>query len=132
MSAKRRAPRLLTIQPEVSADGVAVVRVDGTIDSFTVASFRQALADLISSEDLVIDLARLSFIDSAGLGALVGVIRRVRESGGQVAIACSSPLGARVLKSAGLDRLVLVVESIEAATAVLRTARDRNLEGEIT
>ncbi len=40
---------------------------------------------------LVIDLSRVPFIDSAGLGALIGGIRRTRELGGQVAVACSRP-----------------------------------------
>ncbi|HEX6393519.1 MAG TPA: STAS domain-containing protein [Acidimicrobiales bacterium] len=110
------------MQQEASSNGIAVVSVAGTLDASTVGSFRQAVAETISSEDLVIDLSRLVFIDSSGLGALVGVIRRVRESGGQAAVACSSPVVTRVLCSAGLDRIVTVSESLDEATAALASA----------
>jgi anti-sigma B factor antagonist len=111
------------VQQEASSNGIAVISVRGTLDAFTVGSFRQAVAETISSDDLIIDLSRLVFIDSSGLGALVGVIRRVRESGGQVAVACSSPVVTRVLCSAGLDRIVTVAESLDEATAALLTPK---------
>ena len=60
-------------------------------------------------------------MDSAGLGALIGGIRRAREAGGDVAVACSRPTLTRLLHTTGFDRIVPVTETVEAAATALAT-----------
>lgn len=91
----------------------------GELDAFTVSQFRQSLAELASNPRLLIDLSGVPFIDSAGLGALIGGIRRARELGGEVAVSCNRDTLTRLLHTTGLDRIVTVVETVEAAAAVL-------------
>src|ERR1700722_14412751 len=79
-----REELVLDIKAEVR-DGYPVCKPQGELDAFTVSQFRQALADLASSSILVIDMSGVPFVDSAGLGALIGGIRRTREHGGDVA-----------------------------------------------
>jgi anti-sigma B factor antagonist len=95
---------VLNIHQQGCAEGYALLRPEGELDAFTVASFRRALAELGGSGGLVIDLSAVAFIDSAGLGALIGGIRRTRELSGQVVVACSRPGLARLLESAGINR----------------------------
>jgi anti-sigma B factor antagonist len=109
---------LLDIQVD-RADGYTVCRPVGELDAFTVSQFRQALADLVSKKQLVIDMSLVPFVDSAGLGALIGGIRRARELGGDVAVACSRPTLTRLLKTTGFDRIVTVTETVEDAAAAL-------------
>ncbi|MGH9075802.1 MAG: STAS domain-containing protein, partial [Acidimicrobiales bacterium] len=71
---------MLDIQIE-PADGYTLCRPVGELDAFTVSQFRQALGDLASTPRLLIDLSAVPFVDSAGLGALIGGIRRARELG---------------------------------------------------
>jgi anti-sigma B factor antagonist len=93
----------------------------GELDAFTVSQFRQALADLATSQRLVIDMSGIPFVDSAGLGALIGGIRRTRELGGDVAVACNRPTLVRLLRTTGFDRIVTVAETVEdAATALAK------------
>jgi anti-anti-sigma factor len=47
------------------------------------------------------------FVDSAGLGALIGAIRRVREVGGEVVVACPCPTLTRLFDTPGFDRIVI-------------------------
>jgi len=94
----------------------------GELDAFTVSQFRQALAELASSPRLLIDLSGVPFVDSAGLGALIGGIRRVRELGGDVAVACPRPTLTRLLRTTGFDRIVTVVGTIEEARIALGVA----------
>ena len=112
---------MLEIQVEASGD-VTVCRPVGELDAYTVGQFREALADLSSTDRLLIDLSAVPFMDSAGLGALIGGIRRAREAGGDVAVACSRPTLTRLLHTTGFDRIVPVTETVEGATEALAAA----------
>ena len=113
---------MLTIEREVTPEGFAVCRPVGDLESFTVTAFRQALAEMSDSGSLIIDLSGVPFIDSAGLGALIGGIRRTRDLGGRVAVACRRPTLVRLLHNTGFDRIVTVADTVaEAALALTET-----------
>ena len=101
------------------ADGYTVCRPVGELDAYTVGQFREALGELSSRPKLLIDMSAVPFVDSAGLGALIGGIRRARESGGDVAVCCNRPTLVRLLHTTGFDRIVTVTETIEEAAAFL-------------
>jgi len=103
------------------ADGYTICRPVGELDAYTVGRFREALGELASVDRLLIDLSDVPFMDSAGLGALIGGIRRAREAGGEVAVACSRPTLTRLLHTTGFDRIVSVTETVEGAAAALMT-----------
>lgn len=115
---------MLNIHQDETPDGCVICRPVGELDAFTVSQFRQALADLASSKRLVIDMSGIPFVDSAGLGALIGGIRRTRELGGDVAVACDRPTLVRLLRTTGFDRIVSVTETVEEAMAALATDQD--------
>ncbi len=104
-----------------STDSYTLCRPVGELDAYTVGDFREVLSDVASASHLLIDLSNVPFMDSAGLGALIGGIRRTRESGGEVAVACGRPTLTRLLHTTGFDRLVPVEETVDAAAAVLTT-----------
>jgi anti-sigma B factor antagonist len=104
--------------------GCTVCRPVGELDAFTVSQFRQALAELASSAHLLIDLSGVPFVDSAGLGALIGGIRSVRELGGDVAVACPRATLTRLLRTTGFDRIVTVTATLDDALTALGVARD--------
>lgn len=104
---------------ENEADDYVVCRPAGELDAYTVGQFREALSELATRPRLVIDLSEVPFMDSAGLGALIGGIRRVREAEGKVSVACSRPALTRLLHTTGFDRIVPVTESLEEAVARL-------------
>lgn len=110
---------MLNIQQEETSDGYMICRPVGELDAFTVSQFRQALAELASSPRLIIDMSGIPFVDSAGLGALIGGIRRTRELGGDVAVACDRPTLVRLLRTTGFDRIVSVTETVDEARAAL-------------
>ncbi len=110
---------MLTIHQDQTSEGITICRPVGELDAFTVSQFRQALAEMASSKQLLIDMSGIPFVDSAGLGALIGGIRRTRELGGEVAVACNRPTLIRLLRTTGFDRIVTVVETVEEAAAAL-------------
>ncbi|HEY2997682.1 MAG TPA: STAS domain-containing protein, partial [Acidimicrobiales bacterium] len=113
--------RVLDIELEDTA-GYTLCRPVGELDAYTVSQFRESLGGLASKKYLLIDLSAVPFMDSAGLGALIGGIRRAREAGGDVAVACSRPTLTRLLHTTGFDRIVPVKETVEDAAAALDEA----------
>jgi anti-sigma B factor antagonist len=119
---------VLEIEVDDNAHGYTLCRPVGELDAYTVTSFREALGGLAHRPKVVIDLSEVPFMDSAGLGALIGGIRRAREHGGEVAVACSRSTLTRLLHTTGFDRIVPVTETIEAAVSAL--AGDGNGNGD--
>ena len=72
--------------------GFVVVAVTGEIDISTVTRLRERLFQLADSgRPLIVDLEHVRFIDSAGLGALVGAYRRAAAYGGSLHAVCARP-----------------------------------------
>lgn len=97
----------------------ALLRPRGELDAYTVAQFREALAEHADESRLVIDLCEVPFMDSAGLGALIGGIRRIRENEGRVAVFCDGPTLTRLLHTTGFNRIVPVCDALADAVASL-------------
>lgn len=100
-------------------DSYTLCRPSGELDAYTVGGFREALSSLAGTSRLLIDLSQVPFMDSAGLGALIGGIRRAREANGAVAVVCNQPPLTRLLHTTGFDRIVPVTETLEEAEQAL-------------
>ncbi len=112
---------MLEITVEASEDGAGyhILRLVGEVDAYTVGEFREALAGIENVNWLIVDLSEVPFMDSAGLGALIGGIRRVREAEGDVAVISTTAGLNRLLHTTGFDRIVPVTESLEEALTAL-------------
>ena len=108
-------------------DSYTLCRPVGELDAYTVAEFREVLAELSVRPRLLIDLSDVPFMDSAGLGALIGGIRRAREADGEVSVVCTRPTLTRLLHTTGFDRIVPVTDSVDAAVDTLLRPRDELL-----
>lgn len=100
-------------------EGYTICRPVGELDAYTVGQFREALGELSSKPKLLIDMSEVPFVDSAGLGALIGGIRRAREVGGDVAVCCNRPTLVRLLHTTGFDRIVTVADTLAEAARSL-------------
>jgi anti-sigma B factor antagonist len=114
---------VLNIQLD-EGDGFTICRPVGELDAYTVGQFREALGELASTPKLLIDMSEVPFVDSAGLGALIGGIRRAREVGGDVAVCCNRPPLVRLLHTTGFDRIVTVTETLDEAARSLTDTTD--------
>ena len=92
---------------------------DGELDAYSVAQFREAFAELGTEPRLVVNLSSVQFMDSAGLGALIGGIRKVRENDGRIAVFCDRANITRLLHTTGFDRIVPVKEDLGEAVSAL-------------
>lgn len=96
-----------------------ICRPKGELDAYTVTDFRAALQEVKDEPKLVVDLADVTFMDSAGLGALIGGIRRARENEAAISVACSRESLLRLLHTTGFDRIVPVRETLDEAVVAL-------------
>jgi anti-sigma B factor antagonist len=100
--------------------GYTIVTAVGEIDMATVARLRQRLFDLAASgRPLVADLDQVSFIDSAGLGALVGTATRAAAYGGSLSVVCARPKIRQLFRLVGLDRQIPLARTLDEALEAL-------------
>ena len=97
----------------VRTDGIVIVRPSGALDAFTVHRFRSEAGPIHGRLPVAVDLSDVSFVDSAGLGAIIGLVRRVRERGGRVELCCTRGPLVHLLEVVGLSRIIKVRSSLE-------------------
>ncbi len=110
----------------VSVDGErdpSVLCVEGELDSFTAGALRDGFGRTLGRPAVIIDIRQVPFVDSAGLGALVGGVRRLRESGASVALCCSKSSVLRLLEVTGFDRMVAITGTLAEADEVIKKAQ---------
>lgn len=105
----------INVESNDEGDGYHLCRLSGEVDAYTVGEFRETLGAIDNVRWLIIDLSEVPFMDSAGLGALIGVIRRVREGEGDVAVVSNTASLNKLLHTTGFDRIVPVTESLDEA-----------------
>jgi len=94
-----------------------VMRVSGEIDMATAPKLRQQVQNVTASrpDGLVLDLDGVDFIDSTGLGVMVGAAKRLRVSGGVLRIVCSQTHLNELFELTRLDAVFDLYETIDEA-----------------
>lgn len=108
----------MDLRLDVSAHGAwSVVRVGGEVDVATAPRLREQLISLVNEQRtlLVVDLSEVDFIDSTGLGVLIGALKRVRSRDGELHLVCSDQRILRVFEITGLDQVFRIHETLDAA-----------------
>lgn len=96
-----------------------VVRVQGEVDVYTAPRLRETLLELVNEgkRQIVIDLGGVEFLDSTGLGVLVGGLKRVRSHEGDLRLVCTQNRILKVFEITGLTTVFSIFDSVDAATA---------------
>lgn len=105
---------MLTSMTRPQGDTV-ICSLTGELDSFTAPSLHGTCARVGTPSELVVDMAGITFIDSAGIAALAASVRNFRAAGTGVVVSVPAAHMRRLLRSIGLDRLVPVVDGLVAA-----------------
>jgi anti-sigma B factor antagonist len=100
-------------------DDVQVFELIGSLDIATSPTVRAALTEASErgSHRLIVDLTRVDFLDSTGLGALIGGQRRAKEFGGEVRLVAKEGQILRLLRITGLLKVFAVYPALEDAVA---------------
>jgi anti-anti-sigma factor len=104
---------------EARDDGTSVVRPAGRLDLLAAPGMRQRLAAEVAAGRrlIVVDLGSVSFIDSSGLGSLIGGLRAARQAGSDLRIAGASEQARMIFELMALDQVLHPYATVEDAIA---------------
>jgi anti-sigma B factor antagonist len=96
-----------------------VLEVGGEIDVYTAPQLRERLIELVEGgkAHIVVDMEQVEFLDSTGLGVLVGGLKRVRAHDGSLALVCAQERILKIFRITGLEKVFGIYPSVEAAVA---------------
>jgi anti-sigma B factor antagonist len=102
-----------------STHGRTVLEVSGEIDVYTAPALREKIIALVEdgTRVLIVDLTHVEFLDSTGLGVLVGALKRLRGIGGGFGVVCDQERLLKIFRITGLDRVFTIYDSVESASA---------------
>jgi anti-sigma B factor antagonist len=101
------------IKTEQLGNDAYVIALSGEVDLYTAPEFKQQLLEGIGKggKEVVVDLSDTTFIDSTTLGVLVGGVKRLRPSGGQLTLVCGDRNITKIFEITGLDKVFPIYES---------------------
>jgi anti-sigma B factor antagonist len=96
-----------------------VVQVTGEVDVYTAPKLREQLVSLVDAGryDIIVDMDAVEFLDSTGLGVLVGGLKRVRTHDGSLRLVCSQERILKIFRITGLTKVFPIYSSVEEAAA---------------
>lgn len=112
-----RASLDFVVSSERRGDAIGVVTISGEVDVYTSPRVRSAMLEQFDAgaTSLVVDLAKVDYLDSSGLGVLVAGLKRAREHGGEVYLVACKPRILRVLEVTGLKRVFALTPTVDEA-----------------
>lgn len=100
-----------------------VLEVGGEVDVYTAPRLREQLVELVEqgARRVVVDLTHVDFLDSTGLGVLVGALKRLRAVNGTLGLVCAHERLLKIFRITALDRVFDLHDTVEAATSATGT-----------
>ena len=98
-------------------DGTTIVSVGGEIDVYTAPKLRDKITELVADGryHLVVDMEGVEFLDSTGLGVLVGGLKKVRANNGSLQLVCNQERLLKIFRITGLAKVFVIHRSSEDA-----------------
>lgn len=94
-------------------DGVLCIRLQGELDHSVAPALKQEIDVLIASDrakHVILDLSGLSFMDSTGVGLVLGRYKKLSQKGIPLAIRSPSSVAAKVLQVSGITKLIQIIQ----------------------
>ena len=90
------------------------IKLRGEIDHHSAVAIRGAIDDMIRAKrpaELIIDMSAVNFMDSSGLGLIMGRYAVMKELGGRVSVADPNPATEKIMNLAGMERIIKIKHS---------------------
>jgi anti-sigma B factor antagonist len=107
----------LKVSDYTTDDDLTVINVEGEIDVYTAPKLREKLIDLVNKGKyhLLVDMEKVEFLDSTGLGVLVGGLKRVRAHDGSLELVCTQERILKIFRITGLTKVFGIFDSVDDA-----------------
>ena len=94
-----------------------IVYVGGEIDVYTASKLRDKISELVAAGayDIVVDMQQVEFLDSTGLGVLVGGLKKVRAHDGSLRLVCNQDRLLKIFRITGLAKVFVIHETADEA-----------------
>src|ERR1700683_3653101 len=104
-------------------DGIEVIDVEGEVDVYTAPRLRELLIDLVNKNtyQFVVNMEKVDFLDSTGLGVLVGGLKRVRTHNGSLDLVCTQERILKIFRITGLTKGFGNQGTVDAAIAAKKS-----------
>jgi len=115
----------ITVRTELVSENCILISLAGRFDTASVNTMKEVFKDLIGGAvtKVIVDMSQVSFVDSAGLSALVSALKLVRRIGGDMVIAGMQPQAETVFSLTMLDQVIpIYADRQEALTALSQQA----------
>ncbi len=102
-----------------------IVSLTGELDHHSAEQIRLLIERAITERDaknLIFDFSDLSFMDSSGIGMIIGRYKLIRSIGGGVVLVCPSPRMKKLVTMSGLSRLIPVCSTVTQALDEIKGA----------
>jgi anti-sigma B factor antagonist len=108
----------LGLEVDASRPPYTILAITGEVDVYSAPRLREKLVELVSEghRQIVADLEGVDFLDSTGLGVLVGGLKRLRSNEGDLRLVCTHPRILKVFEITGLMSVFRISGSVEEAT----------------
>jgi anti-sigma B factor antagonist len=106
----------LTLATE-EVEGATIIAVGGEIDVYTAPRLRDKITELVANGvySLIIDMEGVEFLDSTGLGVLVGGLKKVRAHDGSLQLICTQERLLKIFRITGLAKVFTIHDSVASA-----------------
>lgn len=103
------------------SESTQVIEVQGEIDVYTSPRVKDTINNLIDQGvfSLIISLESVRYIDSTGLGVLIGALKKVREHDGHIVLVCNNPHIRKIFSITGLVKIFEIFATIDEAAKAL-------------
>ena len=120
--ARRPNPRGVDVDLTLATnevDGATIIAVGGEIDVYTAPKLRDKITELVADGvyDLIVDMEAVEFLDSTGLGVLVGGLKKVRAHDGSLQLICTQDRLLKIFRITGLAKVFVIHDSADGALA---------------
>jgi len=107
----------LGLETDDSRPPHTVLAVKGEVDVYTAPRLREKLVELVSQgkRQVVVNLEGVDFLDSTGLGVLVGCLKRLRSHDGELTLVCAQPRVLKVFEITGLTKVFSIYDTVKQA-----------------
>ena len=97
----------LKVSPRTVNDSTLALDLEGEVDVYTAPLLRQAIMEQVDGgvKNLLVNLQKVEYLDSTGLGILIGGVKRLKEGGGSLRLVGPSARITRIFEITGLNKI---------------------------